>query len=125
MLQLIRQILVPKSIFWWVSTALCFLLILYFSLLHPPGFKHLEHWFWGNLDKFGHALAYFALTLSLMLAFWKSAYYLLLSTFTLSLLLELIQSSLPLRQFDWADLSANAVGGLIAWITVYFLMRNQ
>lgn len=125
MLQLIRQQLAPKSIFWWGSTIVCFFLILYFSLLHPPNFNHSEHWFWGNLDKLGHALAYFALSLSLMFAQAKFNIALLFAIIAFSFLLELIQASLPLRHFDWADLCANGIGGLIAWLIASFLIQNQ
>jgi len=83
----------------------------YLSLTPSPGELFESSW-----DKLWHAGGWFALTLSLRLAWptlrlpWWAAFGLLLY----SLLIEVLQHYSPNRQFDLYDLIANGIGILLA-----------
>jgi glycopeptide antibiotics resistance protein len=119
----IKAILAPRSIFWKLTTIFCLLLILYFSLIHPPGFQKSADWFWGNLDKLAHCFAYLVLTISWLFAVEKQKKKIVVFCFLFSLVLESIQAFIPLRHFDVGDLLANAIGCLIGYILSQKLLK--
>lgn len=71
-------------------------------------------------DKFGHALAYFVLTVNCGLLISKGRYPVLaVSVVAFSGLLEYLQGFVPGRTVSWYDLVANATGALLGCILLY------
>jgi VanZ family protein len=98
----------------------CMAAIFWLSVIKAPGLRFSDHWFWDNIDKFGHALAYAVLCTS---GCWScrsmskekktsSVQILSISCFSFfyGLSIELLQHFLPHRSFDLFDILANAVG---------------
>ena len=98
---------------WLVLGWLWVLIIFYLSLMpHPPEPVH----FW-NADKLEHALAY-----SLLMLWFCQVYTLLRPRrlvaallITMGILIEYLQGETGYRNFDYADMIANAAGVMVGW----------
>jgi VanZ family protein len=97
--------------------------IFWLSVIKTPSLKLYENWFWDNIDKFGHALAYAALYFSgaFSLQNFSDKKQLTLSnlkvlfafSFLYGFLIEILQHFLPHRSFDPFDMLANTLGLII------------
>jgi len=125
------QALMPKWYkFWPFATLIC--AIFWLSIIKTPGLKLYNNWFWDNIDKFGHALAYAALFFSgasslrnftdrKQLTF-SSLKKLSVLCFLYGFLIEILQHFLPHRSFDPFDMLANAFGiilGAVIFARIY------
>ena len=107
----------------WINlwpTVLCSAGIFWLSVIKTPSIKITDHWFFDNIDKIGHFIAYAILLLS---AFWsfskifkgnkiniKQIIILGLTCFIYGLIIECFQHFIPYRDFDAFDLIANTSG---------------
>jgi len=109
------------------------LAIFWLSIIKAPRLYDAGNWFWDNIDKPGHSIAYASLAGTLLWAYSRFLEGLKLSMFSMvglssfaflySLLLEIVQYYLPHRTFDLWDLLANAIG--IGLVTILFLRFNK
>ena len=109
----------PKFFKFWTFVSLA-VIIFWLSVIKAPNLKFTEHWFWDNIDKFNHALAYGTLCFSGMFSFIrfsekkqiskKKIRAIMLLCFLYGLIIEFVQHFLPHRSFDPFDMLANAVG---------------
>jgi VanZ family protein len=96
--------------------------IFWLSVIKAPSLRLSEHWFWDNIDKVAHAIAYSTLCVICCWSFrqvfekklqpvqiWSIAGF----SFMYGLSIEIVQHFLPHRSFDPFDMLANAVGVLI------------
>ena len=98
--------------------------IFWLSIIKAPKLYDSGNWFWDNVDKPGHLIAYATLTGSMFWAYastikhqrWTIIAALMSLAFVYSLFLEIVQHFLPYRTFDPLDLLANAVGIILAAI---------
>jgi len=98
---------------WLILGWLWVLIIFFLSLMpHPPEPVH----FW-NADKLEHALAY-----SLLMLWFCQVYTLLRSRrlvavllIAMGILIEYLQGVTGYRNFDYADMIANAAGVMVGW----------
>lgn len=89
--------------------------IIYLSLAKLPktiiSFRHI--------DKFYHSLAYFTLTLSWLLSFYKkpkSKYLIIILCIILGIVIEILQAYLTIyRTGDYLDILANTIGVFLAF----------
>jgi VanZ family protein len=101
---------------------LCMAAIFWLSVIKAPSLRLSEHWFWDNIDKVAHAIAYSTLCVICCWSFrqvfekklqpvqiWSIAGF----SFMYGLSIEIVQHFLPHRSFDPFDMLANAVGVLI------------
>ena len=113
----------------WLSIGLGLVACVIFGSVAPGV---LENTFqFSGADKLGHAASYF------LLVIWFSGLYsrrhhalLAVAMLALGLTLEVIQWQLPYRQFDFADLLANASGvilglGFSAWLFAGWCQRLE
>lgn len=109
----------PKWFSFW-PFVLIIITIFWLSVIKTPSLKLYENWFWDNIDKFGHALAYAALYFSggYSLRNFSDKKHLTLSnlkalfafSFLYGFLIEFLQHFLPHRSFDLFDILANTLG---------------
>jgi len=107
------------SILGWVQFSVLLLVASYLSLTPSPGDIFVSIW-----DKFLHVTCWAVLLLSLRFAWHKTDFGLLpgIALFLYSLLIEILQS-LTGRDFQLADLLANALGILIAYLVILIFWR--
>jgi VanZ family protein len=94
----------------------------YLSLTPNPGDVFASVW-----DKFLHVICWLGLCLSLRIAVTQTRYFpaAALGLFAYSILIEIVQHTLPPREFSVADIVANAVGiisGLAVAATYTFFL---
>ena len=84
------------------------------------------------LDKFLHALAYFLVTLSWLLTFYKSiklpnkGVLVAIVVFIYGIIIEVLQGTLTIyRQADYFDMLANLVGIVIAWLFFNIIFQKN
>lgn len=109
--------------------------IFWLSVIKTPRLYDSGNWFWDNIDKPGHCIAYAVLAGCMLWAFAriiapnKGAMSikigLLFVAFVYSLFLEIVQYFLPYRSFDPWDLLANAIGICLAALIFFRFNRNQ
>ena len=125
------QVLMPKWTRFW-PFVLVISAIFWLSVIKTPSLKFYENWFWDNIDKFGHALAYAALYFSgaFSLKSFSNKKQLKFSNlkvlyafcFLYGFLIEVLQHFLPHRSFDPFDMLANIVGislGTLIFVRMY------
>lgn len=83
-----------------------------------------------HIDKFYHSLAYFTLTLSWLLSFYKkpkSKYLIIILCIILGIVIEILQAYLTIyRTGDYLDILANTIGVFLAFfIFNLFLKKNS
>ena len=105
-----------------VSTAFtlfCIVFIFWLSVVKVPSLKLYDNWFWDNIDKIGHFIAYGTLCFSACYTMFvwsgnkissKLVMILAAATFLYSFSIEIMQYYLPYRNFDAVDLIANIFG---------------
>jgi VanZ family protein len=119
----IKRQLLPK----WTAIFLPLLLVVaifWLSIIKAPKLHDAGNWFWDNIDKPGHLIAYATLTASMLWAYRRiilpqkgsMIIVLMCLAFVYSLFLEIVQHFLPYRTFDPWDLLANAIGITLAAI---------
>jgi VanZ family protein len=127
----IVQASMPKWLKFW-PFVFVIITIFWLSVIKTPSLKLYENWFWDNIDKFGHTLAYIALFFSgaSSLRSFSKKKQLTISNlkvlFTFGLLyglsIEILQHFLPHRSFDPFDLLANTAGlilGAVIFARIY------
>lgn len=112
----------PKWFRAWPAIA-CALAIFWLSVIKAPSLQLAEHWFWDNIDKVGHAIAYASLCITSCWSFRqifdkqtpsiRQIQILSSFCFLYGLSIEILQHFLPHRSFDPFDMLANAVGIVI------------
>lgn len=107
------------SILGWVQFLVLVLLASYLSLTPAPGDFFVSIW-----DKFLHLACWGVLLISLRFAWHRTGFGLLpvIGLFLYSLLIEILQV-LTGRDFQFADLLANALGILLAYIVILIFWR--
>ena len=76
-------------------------------------------------DKISHAIVFFYISLLGMFCNFKIKYYILMAIiFTFGLTIEIVHYFHPYRYFEWADLSANSFGIIIAILIYYSLQKT-
>jgi VanZ family protein len=119
---IIVQASMPKCLKFW-PLVFVIITIFWLSVIKTPSLKLYENWFWDNIDKFAHALAYAALYFSgaFSLQNFSDKKQLTLSnlkvlfafSFLYGFLIEILQHFLPHRSFDSFDMLANTLGLII------------
>ena len=109
----------PKWVKFWPFISVI-AVIFWLSVIKTPSLKFQENWFWDNIDKFGHALAYAVLYFSGAFSLKSFSdkkqlnYSKLKVLFAFCILygfsIEILQHFLPYRSFDPFDMLANTVG---------------
>ncbi len=129
--KLIKLLSMPKNFFrilFWLAVIAVFWL----SVLRVPRIRVSEHWFWDNIDKIGHGLAYLLLQVLVQFAYSpqeknkriKNALIWAVILFAYSWFLELIQWYLPHRSFDPFDLIANLCGIVLGLFLYQFYSQK-
>ncbi len=113
------QVSMPKWFKFWPFISVL-LVIFWLSVIKAPSIKFSEHWFWDNIDKFGHAFVYAVLTYSGVFSYGsfskrkqiskQKIFAFMLLSFLYGLSIEFLQHFLPYRSFDPLDILANAFG---------------
>jgi len=113
----------PKWFRFWPFFSIA-TVIFWLSVIKTPGLKFYDNWFWDNIDKVGHAIAYAALFFSgacslrnfsdKKLLTFSSLRNLILGCFLYGFLIEILQHFLPHRSFDPFDMLANATGIILS-----------
>ena len=76
-------------------------------------------------DKISHAIVFFYISLLGMFCNFKIKYYILMAIiFTVGLTIEIVHYFHPYRYYEWADLSANSFGIIIAILIYYSLQKT-
>jgi VanZ family protein len=97
----------------------CILFIFWLSVVKVPSLKLYDNWFWDNIDKVGHFIAYGTLCFSFCITYYVWSSYkisskllnlLAAAAFLYSFSIEVMQYFLPYRNFDAIDLVANLLG---------------
>jgi len=101
------------------------LAILYLSLMRVPKVDvQIVH-----IDKWYHSLAYFVLTLSWLLTFYKKPekkYVIIMLCIILGIIIEGLQHALTMyRTADYLDIIANTIGVLLALVTFNLIFRKK
>ena len=102
-----------RLLFWKIISGLYTLSIFYFCLKRPSsGGVSVPH-----LDKVFHFSCYFLYLLLLRLSFFrKRAVWSLPYAFFFGFLIEALQAQTSYRSFEWADMLANGLGALCAYV---------
>lgn len=110
--------MIPVTL-WRISFWFCIGLTAYLSLL-PQEFLPSGINIW---DKFSHSIAFAALALSAALGWPKRDFFrsVLIPLLIFGILIEGIQYFIPGREFSLLDMLADAVGIVIAWISLRVL----
>lgn len=105
-------------ILWWSLGLVLLAIIVALSLLPISGPEiNLP-----NSDKLNHALAYLVLTLyfgQLIGPRWRQRLLLIAALIAYGGAIEGLQSLLPPRTAEWADMAANMAGMAIGWLLLY------
>ncbi|MGB3619559.1 MAG: VanZ family protein [Catalinimonas sp.] len=109
------------------------LLLLFLTLTPARNMPAFPTWEAFAFDKSAHLFVYAVLVLLTVVGFKKQhAYirfrlravpYALLIAFVYGLVLEVIQSFIPSRHFEWYDLLANTAGCLLGALLFFFIYR--
>lgn len=78
-------------------------------------------------DKLLHIIGYYILYIFAIWTFMKTKTYsiiIITSLFSLSIVIELLQTIIPGRHFSYADLLANVIGLVMGWITFYYISKR-
>ncbi len=98
---------------WWLCGMVLIVLVFYLSLaLVAIGVDGFEY-----SDKVGHFFAYFILMSWFSLLYQRSRHFLLLILFVaMGVLIEWLQGQTTYRLFEYADIAANSLGAVCAWL---------
>lgn len=110
----------PDILSFRITLVMALILITYLATTPIP-----EQVAGGINDKLSHLLAFYALTLLADFSFPRTTLGLnkIGSLFAYGLMIELVQYSLPYREFSVADLLANGFGIFCYWLTIPLLRR--
>lgn len=119
-------IMLTHSILRWIILLLYIGLLFYLSLIPGSSFDKFSY-FSGiiNFDKVVHAMMHFGLWSLIVWALkgpgklvrnrWAIFTFSLFAVFTIGVIIELLQGYVGRSDLDWADVSANVLGALVAW----------
>jgi len=122
MLKRIKTLFKDNLIFFAIAITL---VILYLSLMKMPN-TGIEIKF---IDKAYHCIAYFVLTLSWLLSFYKKPnkkYLIVILCIILGIIIEVLQDTITVyRTADYFDVLANSVGVLFALVIFNIFLRKK
>jgi len=122
MLKRIKTLFKDNLIFFAIAITL---VILYLSLMKMPNTGiEIKH-----IDKGYHSIAYFVLTLSWLLSFYKKPnkkYLIVILCIILGIIIEVLQDTITVyRTADYFDVLANSVGVLFALVIFNIFFRKK
>jgi VanZ family protein len=122
MLKRIKTLFKDNLIFFAIAITL---VILYLSLMKMPNTGiEIKH-----IDKGYHSIAYFVLTLSWLLSFYKKPnkkYLIVILCIILGIIIEVLQDTITVyRTADYFDVLANSVGVLFALVIFNIFLRKK
>jgi VanZ family protein len=122
MLKRIKTLFKDNLIFFAIAITL---VILYLSLMKMPNTViEIKH-----IDKGYHSIAYFVLTLSWLLSFYKKPnkkYLIVILCIILGIIIEVLQDTITVyRTADYFDVLANSVGVLFALVIFNIFLRKK
>lgn len=122
MLKRIKTLFKDNLIFFAIAITL---VILYLSLMKMPNTGvEIKH-----LDKGYHCIAYFVLTLTWLLSFYKKSnkkYLIVFFCIILGIIIEVLQDTITVyRTADYFDVLANSVGVLFALVIFNIFLRKK
>ena len=122
MLKRIKTLFKDNLIFFAIAITL---VILYLSLMKMPNTGiEIKH-----IDKGYHSIAYFVLTLSWLLSFYKKPnkkYLIVILCMILGIIIEVLQDTITVyRTADYFDVLANSVGVLFALVIFNIFLRKK
>ena len=103
----------------WIVWALLVAAGLWYSLL--PGVLVSQYWWARYAD---HGVGFFILGLVGVLASRGTGRAVVLVSFLIGLLIELLQLGVTGRHFEWSDLFEDALGLSLGWLAVWWLRRR-